>query len=280
MKKQLLSLLVAGTLAPAAASAGFLQNWYMDADKDGSLVQVSEYLDITGNSYVENTFVNPTDFTFTDEGFFQITGNNGGAALTSLADANDSVIPSVQLTAMFENGTGFGSLSGGISFTGGDLELFADPVYDYGTAAGIFGANQGDSLGTFSLYSGGGFVDASGVPNGLLTFIFEATSLDVGVFFDENMNDLSTMIDPLNPILFGFVTTNASVVADNTGNTQYDLLVAELAELGLPVTNTAPTNFVISNNGQYRFSVPEPSSLALLGLGLLGFGLRGKRKGA
>jgi hypothetical protein len=38
-------------------------------------------------------------------------------------------------------------------------------------------------------------------------------------------------------------------------------------------TNVPPGDFIISNNGQFRLSVPEPGSVALYGIGLLALGL-------
>lgn len=275
--KKLAIVAVMTALTPAVASAQtFLTNWKLDADKDGSFVNVSEFLDLVGSSYVVNTPTGGTGFTFTDDGFFQVAGRDSQGPF-ALRDANDGIFPSTEITTTFIGATGSGNFGGGITFApGGLLNIYADPAFDYGSTNGLYGANNGDLIGTFELVSGSGAVDPTGIPNGLFTLIFRAIQLDTGVFLDSNNNDLSTLVGGPDDILFGFVTTNASFVSNPDAT-----LISELSELvGAPVVNGPPGSLVISNNGQFRLSVPEPTSMALLGFGLLGFGLsRRKQRG-
>lgn len=267
------SAIVAGALAlPSAASASmFLNDWYLDVDGDGDKVQVNEYLDFIGNSYIQLSPTGPNSFTFADNGFFRVVAADGGPGINDVSGAGRD------LTALFSNGAGTGAFSGGINFTGGTLDLFSDVNFDYGSTTGLYGANNGTKIGSFSLTDGSGVVDADGVPNGQLTLIFQATELAAGYWFmPDGTTDMSTMVD--QGLLFGFVTTNASFVAAPGTN-----LVNELGEMtGGPVINDpALGSFVVSNNGQYRLqTVPEPSVLALLGLGMLGacVGMRARRR--
>ena len=266
------ALVGALALPSVASSSTFLNNWYLDLDADGNKVQVNEYLDFIGNSYIQLSPTGGGNFTFADNGFFQVTNRDGSGSLNDNPAFNER-----EFTALFSGGTGTGAFGGGINFTGGTLDLFSDSNLDYGSTNGLYGANNGTKIGSFTLIEGSGIVDPTGVPNGLLTLVFQATELAAGHWFmPDGATDMSTLID--EGLLFGFVTTNASFVANPLAN-----LVAELSQMvGSPVVNNINFgSFIVSNNGQYRLqTVPEPGVLALLGLGMLGAcaGMRARRK--
>lgn len=270
---------VAGTFGlPASASAQtFLDNWYLDINKDGDKVQVSQYLDFVGASYIKTT-TNPGDpssFTFTDNGFFVVQGHDGGASIQEGAPATWS-----EMTAMFTGATGSGTFGGPIDFDpGANLKLYSDSNFNYSSTDGVFGANDGTLIGEFELVDGSGIVDPNGVPNGQLTLIFKALSLTAGYWFaPDGSTDLSTLVP--GGLLFGFVTTNASYNSNPSATLNSEM--AELLGVASPLINTPPQGFFIANNGQYRLDpvqgVPEPGVLALFGLGMLGLGLNRSRR--
>jgi hypothetical protein len=269
-----ISALLAVISSPA--SAQFLSNWQLDLTGTGaSKTTVAEYLDFVGNSFIQTT-ANAGDpagtfFTFTDQGVFNVTSVDGGAAISTL-------FPGYEMTAVFSDGGGTGTLGGGISFNAGTLSIYSDNTPNYAVSDGvggtIFGADDGTLIGTFDLIFGTGVVDASGIPNGQLTMAFQATSLAAGYWFDSLGNDLST-----NPLLFGFVTTNASRVENATGAVSAEIICQQNGfncPTGTPF-DLPPSAFLVSNNGQYRLQIPEPGSIALLGLGLLGLAVRRMR---
>lgn len=279
------SMMLSAISAPVSAT--FLQDWYFDPDGSGggrAPVLISEYLDFIGTSFIQNTFSNPTDFTFVDNGAFNINGHDGGSSL-GLSNPQGGA-PSVEITALFQNGTGVGSTtSAGILFTGGTVTFYSDPLVNFGTATtppgpAIFGANDGTQIGAFTITGGNGLIDpVTTLPNGFLSIFLTATSLAPGYWFGPNMVDLSTTIGNGGFVL-GFATTNGTYVA-NPSTTVKSQIVQALSgfDPSAPNFNQVPSNFVVGNNGQYRLQVPEPGSLALLGAGLIGlFGVSRRSK--
>lgn len=237
-----LSILVVCTIGVGNANAlSFLQDWQLDADGAGGVTApvIGELFDTVGTTFVTNTYSDATNFTFTETASF-ISPTYLSPTFVTTTWPFDGV-----LSAEFV-GTGSGTTSGDLIFNTGTLDMFFTPT-----------AGSAETLGTFNLLDGYATLDGQAVPNGIITTLFEATSLTADVWFDNAGTDLST-ISPIQFVL-GFATTNASLVTENVvGNIQ---------------------DLIISNNGQFRVAVvPEPSTFLLLGGGLLGLGFMARRK--
>jgi hypothetical protein len=270
--KSLAAFAVTATIMSSANAALVDQYTLKLPNPSGQTVTDIGALGFNGESFVKNTFAsNNNNFTFTDNGIFNITTNNGGADLLDFG----------QLTANYIGGTGSGSLSGGsISFNaGGTLDIYYNPVKEFGNTTkggGLddrFGATSGVKIASFTqLAGGGGAINPDGTPsaNGVLTLLFKATYFMDNVWFANNGTELQ------EGVTFGFVTSNASQDVNTINPIMKQILS------GSPTTgNNAPNQFFVQNGGQLKLEtnpVPEPASLAIFGAGLIGLAALRRRK--
>lgn len=269
--KSLAGFAITATIMSTANAALVDQYTLKLPNPNGQTVTNVGALGFNGESFVKNTFADKNNFTFTDNGIFNITTNNGGEALLDFG----------QLTANYVGGTGYGSLSGGaITFNaGGTLDIFYNPVKAFaspakgGDVTNRFGAATGTKIASFSqLAGGGGGINPDGTPaaNGVLTLLFKATYFMDNVWFANNGTELQ------EGTTFGFVTSNAS----QDVNTISPIMKTVLS--GSSTTqNNAPNQFFTQNGGQLKLEtnpVPEPATLAIFGLGLAGVAFMRRRK--
>ena len=142
-------------------------------------------------------------------------------------------------------GTGSGTVGSGITFdAGGILKVYSGSAIP---------ANQ---IGEFVLQQGQGVLQGTSlVPNGEISLVFKATSLDAGYFFKDAAltDDLAVGVAAGSSVLFGFASTNASALATWSANANTTLTSLYNGAFNPDITNIAnngTTQLVISNNGQ------------------------------
>ncbi len=273
-------LACAAAVALAAGSVhaeSVMNDWTFNPIGGGQAAgkHVNEYLDVNGNAFIQIKATGGNSFNFTEHGAFNIVQADGKGGLFPLNYAGGNI--SATLSAW-----GTGTFSGAFTFTGGSIKMYQNPTNnEYSTRAGMYGANRGNLIGEFTvLAGGGGLVDASGNPtgNGQVSIRAQAAAggLKAGYFFADNGVDMSTVKNT------AFAFTNANTVGHPTTE-----MVKEIAcEFALytgpgcgkkpkvgTYANVAGSHFFVSNNGQFKFAdIPEPGSVALFGIALLGFG--------
>ena len=270
---------VAITFAGTANAGVVMNDWVFNPTGGGfkSGQTINEYLDVNGNSFIQLNMTGGSGFTFKEHSVFNIPQADSNGKLFPMTFAGGNI------TATFD-AYGQGSLSGAFSFAGGTIKVYQNPTNgQYGTSAGIYGANLGNLIGTFDvLAGGGGRVDASGNPvaNGQVTVNAMAKTGDLtpGYWFNGMGDDLSTKS------LLSFAFTNANPLQDPTA-----MLVSEVACQfagftgagcnGSAYANAAGQYFFLGTNGQFKLAeVPEPGSLALFGIAMLGAGVMTRKR--
>lgn len=264
MKKALLSIGMAGLmgLTAGAANAGFVANSFQVNEAIAAGFGTTVTADFINGSYTE--YFTPTGAsTFSTTAVWKGTSmsfNNGTA--NSLLGGNESLFGGeigYGLYAVFTS-TGTFTTSGSVTTltgTTGSISLYIDKnqntTFTYGadgTISYTLGTTSDDILigGTSTLISAVGNVDISSAAAGNFDFIF---------------GDL-VLTDPDG--LSYFNGTTIKFATDIQGNVNdFDPTVSQVFSQS-------------SANVQLGYYVPEPGSLALLGLGLAGLGAIQRRK--
>lgn len=274
IRKTLTIAAAAAALFSTAAHATFVPYWF-DADGasgPGQAVLVNEYMNINSFFLGINKNYSGSTYDFDQYGLATISGING-VGLTGFASIA-STYGAATATALSNvaakyYGSGTGNLaSGTFSFTSGAIEFY-NPAFS-------------NLIVKFTIKSGGGLLDGSGIPNGLATLVAYVEEMAAGYFFFDNGGTIGTDMSTLPAVdlanVFGFSTTNASLVQNQTQRNQLDsVLSTAYSDAAVQGANgqqvndafNRPTQFYVDAGGQFRLDVPEPGALALVGIGLL-----------
>jgi hypothetical protein len=272
-----LACAAAVALSMGSAHAGIILNdWVFNPNGQGGFPAgqtINEYLDVNGNAFIQLTPTGGTGFSFVEHAAFNIVQADSNGALFPINYAGGNI------TATFE-AFGTGNFSGAFTFTGGTIKMYQNPTNNqYATTNGMYGANLGTLIADFDvLAGGGGNVNANGSPvnNGQVSVFAQASTpggLTPGYFFRSNGKDLS------NEDILSFAFTNANTVGAPTGNMISEIACQFSGYCAADAGTNTNGHFFVSNNGQFKLAeVPEPGSLALFGIAMLGVGVVSRKR--
>jgi hypothetical protein len=267
-KQSVLGVATACVLASTSAHAAFSSFWF-DADgaNPGNAVLVNEFFDINTRFLAQNTYdTTPgTTYTFNQYGTANITG------IDSLGYSGNATSMAAQAAVGVKfAGNGIGDLAGQtVTFQGGTIRFY-NPAFS-------------TLFAEFSIIGDSG-ATSSGIPNGFSTLVGRSSFIDAGYFFKDigGVMGADLMCSGqacIDASIYNFATTNVSLVTNQNSLNGIDgLLSAAFTDaavqnangVNLFDTSGRPTQFYASSNGQDRLQIPEPGSLALFGLGLVG----------
>ena len=167
-----------------------------------------------------------------------------------------------------------GGANVGFEHTGGSLTLYVDGTPNFQGANGT-GADDGIAIATFAVIPGvlGGNINTAN-NDGNVNIAFQAVSIAPGwLFLNDGVTDLASLVDDNgDPLLIALSDSN------------FDIVDPDLFSPGGIFGDDLPEDFDIFDffaveDGSIDLAIlPEPGTLAVFGLGLIGLGLAVRRR--
>ena len=216
-------------------------------------------------------------------GGFEDTGGNSFQNATDGMGGNAFINFNYEVTFVFtinELVTDVTNGNAGFEHTGGQLSLYIDNNINFNANAGT-GADDGLLVATFDVVpgAGGGNIDLGNL-DGNVNIVFQASFIEEGVLFNTEGTDISTLLDNNDdPLLIAFSDSNFDICTPGgqecdpnqfqPGGAYGDDLPTEFDQL----------DFFAEENGSINLALlPEPGTMAIFGLGLLGLGIAVRRR--
>lgn len=260
MKKTLLTLAAAAlTFASATASAAFIPFTVNEGVVPGSVANTFAADNFTGKYDEILGITGPGTFSASAVGTVTAYANGGNPLIgTTQLNLGDFPVPTGYGYKMYALFKATGNQTGPATFegTGGELELWLDPSMNSTFNLTSFTSlatvnNQGDDIKIGSSISSYGSGDLIGPPGAFNIYFEQFTLTPFGQTYWTGINTLNFVLQTNGDI--DGVTPN-------------------------PATSLPP--FFITGDFSANFALPEPTSMALVGVALLGLGFGARRRQA